>query len=85
MKLVYRIEDVQDRNGNKKEIPLEWLEHNYYIYFAKIGRGARLMFEEMNGEGLHTSAVEDISIWENRITITTMNTVYYLTPSIVEE
>lgn len=76
-KLTYKITSATNKEGLRKELPSSWIEPDYMIYMAKIGRSAIL--QDVNSNmNLTTSKVEDISIWGNAITITTMNTVYTL-------
>jgi len=80
MELVYQIESTNDRLGNKKEIPNEWKLQQYIIYSLSVGHSAMLPYADNSGRGLRTSTVEDISMFNNKIKITTRNTVYYLKP-----
>jgi hypothetical protein len=88
LKLIYKIDSTSNREGGKKEIPAEWKEQEYFIHRAFVGSSARLVFvDELNEHdamGLSTSTLEEISIWENGIKLTTKNTVYYLKPVVKE-
>lgn len=69
----YIIYTVTDKDGNKKSD----IQGRFHIKFAKVGRSAILLADDFH-KSLQTSRVEDISIWENGITITTRNSVYVL-------
>lgn len=78
---IYTIKDRTDREGVSKETPSEWLEKQYEITFAEIGRRGFLACVDYNGYGLDTSAVESVSE-DNQgvVTIVTRNTIYILEP-----
>ena len=85
MKLVYKIDSTNDREGNLKSIPTSWSEPEYFIYVAHVGRSAILIDNDDENMTIRTSTIEDITIWENGIKLTTRNTVYYLKPVIKGE
>lgn len=84
-KVRYKIEESYDRQGNDKAIPTDWINREYFIHHLAIGSGAILMMEENTHRHLHTSTVEDITVWENTIRITTRNTVYVLVPEVITD
>lgn len=84
MKLVYNIDSVSDKNGGKKSIPSDWYR-DYFIFVATVGRSAILVDENDTNMTLTTSTVQEISLWENGVKITTRNTVYYLKPVVKGE
>lgn len=82
-KLVYRIEGATDRNGVEKELPTEWMEQDYNISRLLVGASAFLSWVgHSDYYGLNTSTVESFEIYNNVVTITTRNTVYYLIPIV---
>lgn len=83
--LVYQIDGVLDRDGNKKEIPSEWLSQRYSLDIVVEGRSAFLGWVGGSGKGLQTSTVKQVFIHENTVVITTRNTVYYMKPIIEME
>jgi hypothetical protein len=84
-KIRYTIEASYDRHGNYKKLSDDWVNKKYFIKLLVIGAGAKLLMEDTDGRYLHTSTVEDISMWENGITITTRNTVYRLKPEVISD
>lgn len=82
-KLRYQIEEVYDKNDNKKVLDPAIKLQQYFVHFAIQGKSARLVSE--NGKTLKTTEVEEIFIWENGIKLTTENTIYYLKPYMVGE
>ena len=82
-KIRYTIVDSTDRNGEDKKLPTSWTGKSYFIHHLSIGRSAIL--GSINGGGLETSTVSDITIWDNSIIITTRNTVYTLRPEVITD
>lgn len=78
--ITYKIEDVKDREGNEKVIPQSWLDQNYSITSLLAGTRGYLAYTDGSGNALFTSTVESISIVNNKILLTTKNTVYTLKP-----
>lgn len=80
MEQLYKITSAYDRNNNKKNI-YSWGESTYFIRHISIGSSAYLIQMDSD-KALITSRVEDLSIYENTIKITTANSIYYLEPII---
>lgn len=82
MELIYRIINVYDKNGNKKELPHNEQSKRWMIEGAYVGNIAILIEVDSPYRTFFTSKVEDISIYENTIRITTKNYVYWLKPYV---
>lgn len=78
--LKYKIEDVLDREGNKKTIPFSWQRGEYVLSKVVLGHSAVLPMLNDQPNSLITSKVEAVDIWDNHVKITTKNTVYYFKP-----
>jgi len=82
MQIIYRIDSVSDREGNKKEIPSEWQHKRYSLDIVLEGRSAFLGWIDHGHKGIQTSTVEKVFIHGNTVIITTRNTVYYMKPYV---
>lgn len=79
----YFIEEMADAKGNPRPIPKKYQGLQFFLKHVRIGKSAVLVSSSTNSTMI-TSLVADIHIWDNRITITTMNTQYIL-KSITDE
>jgi len=79
--LVYRIESMYDREGNKI-VNERRQARRYFISSMLIGSSAKLGHVDDPRMVTTTSTIEDIFIHMNSVKIVTTNTEYWLTPSV---
>jgi hypothetical protein len=81
---VYKIKSVSHKDGTKKDISESWMRYRYHLDAVMTGRSAILSIvdKDMHGEALHTSIVEDIFIFGDKVRLITTNTIYWLEPRI---
>ena len=80
----YKIVEITDLEGNKKEDELGLMERQYYIQHLSEGSRGILVSDDRTGEHVRTSPVQSIRFWENCIRLATKNTLYSLESTIIE-
>lgn len=77
---IYKIVDLRDKDGNKKEN--KYVFKRWMIKGVIVGGRACLINLDEEGKILLTSNVEEIRIFENEINLITQNFIYHIKPFV---